>query len=69
MLIKKIYFRGRTIYMRDVIKFDNKGFYQVEDNLIANGVIIDEWCEWLALIQSEVKVRMREKTINKILQE
>jgi hypothetical protein len=68
-MIKKVYFRGRTIYMRDVIKFDDSGFYQVDDNLIANGAIIDEWWEWLALIQSEIKARIREKTINKILQE
>ena len=66
-MIKKLYFRGKCVYFRDVIKFDNRGFYQVDSNLIANGVMIDDWCEWLVLVQSEIKSRARNKKINKIL--
>ena len=59
-MIKKLYFR-------DVKTFNNNGFYQVDSNLIANGVMIDDWCEWLVLVQSEIKSRARNKKINKIL--
>jgi hypothetical protein len=68
-LIKKIYIRGSVIYLRDVKKISEKGFYQLDNKLIANGVIIDDWCDWCNLIQREITVRVRNKKINQVLYE
>ena len=68
-LIKKIYIRGSGIYLRDVSKITEKGFYQFNNTLIANGQIIDEWTDWCNLVQQEITVRRRNKKINQILNE
>jgi hypothetical protein len=68
-LIKKIYIRGSIIYLRDVSKITEKGFYQLDNKLIANGQIIDEWTDWCNLVQQEITVRRRNKKINQILNE
>jgi hypothetical protein len=68
-LIKKIYIRGSVIYLRDVKKISEKGFYQLNDTLIADGVIIDDWCDWCNLVQKEITIRKRNRKINQILNE
>jgi hypothetical protein len=68
-IIKKVCIRGNVIYLRDVNKISEKGFYQLDDKLIANGEIIDDWCDWGSLIQREITLRTRHKKINQILNE
>lgn len=69
-LMKKIYIKDNgTIYLKDVNKITEQGFYQHNDKLIANGEIILDWCDWGVLIQSEVLSRKRNKKINQILNE
>jgi hypothetical protein len=68
-LIKKVYIRGSIIYLRDVSKITEKGFYQLDNKLIANGQIIDEWTDWCNLVQQEITARKRNKKINQILNE
>lgn len=68
-IIKKVCIRGSVIYLRDVNKITEKGFYQLDDKLIANGKVIDDWCDWGNLIQREITLRTRHKKINQILNE
>ena len=68
-LIKKVCIRGNVIYLRDVKNISNVGFYQVDDKLIANGAVIEDWCDWGNLLQLEIVRRKRDKKINEILNE
>lgn len=69
-IIKRVYIKDNgTIYLRDVKKISERGFYQLDNKLIANGLIIDEWTDWCNLIQSEIKSRKRNRKINQILDE
>ena len=65
--ILKVYFRGNTIYTRQVKKISNKGFYNVDGHILAYGNRITDYEEWFLLIQAEIKSKKRNKIINQIL--
>jgi len=65
--ILKVYFRGNTIYTREVKKITGEGFYNVDGYILAYGKRITDYEEWFSLIQAEIKSKKRNKIINQIL--
>lgn len=65
--ILKVYFRGNKIYTREVNKLTDKGFYNTEGKIIANGKVVIDYEDWFLLIKSEIKSRERDKKIRSIL--